>query len=58
MPLIRYRTGDAAAMLPGPCPCGSPLHRLGLVTGRILIQDGAVQVVQPRKGRPMPCTNF
>lgn len=35
MPLLRYRTGDAARMLPSPCPCGSPLHRLGPVLGRI-----------------------
>jgi phenylacetate-coenzyme A ligase PaaK-like adenylate-forming protein len=34
LPLVRYRTGDAAAMLPGPCPCGSRLRRLGPVRGR------------------------
>ena len=34
MPLIRYRTGDLAAMLPGPCPCGSAMRRLGPVCGR------------------------
>jgi phenylacetate-CoA ligase len=28
MPLIRYRTGDRARLLPGPCPCGSELLRL------------------------------
>ena len=28
MPLVRYRTGDRAALLPGRCPCGSPLRRL------------------------------
>lgn len=35
MVLLRYRTGDAAAMLPPPCRCGSPLRRLGPVRGRI-----------------------
>jgi phenylacetate-coenzyme A ligase PaaK-like adenylate-forming protein len=28
MPLIRYRTGDRGCILPGRCPCGSPLRRL------------------------------
>jgi phenylacetate-coenzyme A ligase PaaK-like adenylate-forming protein len=50
MPLIRYRTGDAARMLPGPCPCGSPLRRLGPILGRIDRQDGAPRIVQPQKG--------
>lgn len=36
MPLVRYRTGDVASLLPGPCACGSPLPRLGPVRGRIL----------------------
>ncbi|BBO85737.1 hypothetical protein DSCO28_63030 [Desulfosarcina ovata subsp. sediminis] len=35
MPLIRYRTGDRAAWLEGPCACGSILRRLGRVRGRI-----------------------
>ena len=35
MPLIRYRTGDLARLLPAPCPCGSPLRRLGQVLGRL-----------------------
>ena len=28
MPLVRYRTGDRARILPSPCPCGSELIRL------------------------------
>ena len=35
MPLIRYRTGDLSRILPGPCPCGSIVRRLGALTGRI-----------------------
>lgn len=34
MPLIRYRTGDMARRLEGPCACGSNLPRLGKVMGR------------------------
>lgn len=34
MPLLRYRTGDWAAQLPGRCGCGLALPRLGIVTGR------------------------
>jgi phenylacetate-coenzyme A ligase PaaK-like adenylate-forming protein len=41
MPLIRYRTGDIARMLPDPCPCGSALRRMGRASGR---WDGAVRL--------------
>lgn len=34
MPLLRYRTGDIATLLRGPCPCGGILPRLGRVEGR------------------------
>ncbi len=34
MPLIRYRTGDIARIIPQPCPCGSSLRRLARVKGR------------------------
>lgn len=28
MPMIRYRTRDITALLPGPCPCGRSLRRM------------------------------
>ncbi|MFZ1986676.1 MAG: DVU_1553 family AMP-dependent CoA ligase [Desulfatitalea sp.] len=28
MPLVRYRTGHLAAVMPEPCPCGSALRRM------------------------------
>lgn len=34
MPLIRYRTGDRARILPGDCPCGGVTKRIE-VTGRL-----------------------
>lgn len=34
MPFIRYRTGDHSRFLPGACPCGSRLLRLGRVEAR------------------------
>lgn len=44
MPLVRYALGDRAAMVPGPCPCGSNLRRMRLVDGRVndyvLLPDG------------------
>jgi phenylacetate-CoA ligase len=33
-PAIRYRVGDLGSLLPGPCPCGLPLSRMGPVHGR------------------------
>ena len=51
MPLVRYRTGDVARLLPGPCACGSPLRRLGPVLGRIERPEGASPcIVCPSKG--------
>lgn len=45
MPLIRYKTGDLARMLPEPCPCGTVLKRLGRVRGRleaeVVLKEGA-----------------
>jgi phenylacetate-CoA ligase len=34
MPLIRYRTGDCAALFGAPCKCGRPTPRLGPIVGR------------------------
>ena len=50
MPLIRYRTGDMAAMLPGPCVCGSPLRRLSRIRGRFRTVGDRLEVLAPRKG--------
>jgi len=36
MPLIRYRTGDIASILPyQPCPCGRTHPKLSMVRGRV-----------------------
>jgi phenylacetate-coenzyme A ligase PaaK-like adenylate-forming protein len=34
MPVLRYRTGDIAALDPSPCPCGRTLVRMSKVAGR------------------------
>ncbi|MFO7596599.1 MAG: AMP-binding protein [Desulfocurvibacter africanus] len=34
MPLVRYRTGDIAALHDDPCPCGRNSPRLGPILGR------------------------
>jgi phenylacetate-CoA ligase len=34
MPLIRYRTGDIARWLSGPCACGLPFRRLSAIRAR------------------------
>ncbi len=47
MPLLRYRTGDASAMIEEPCPCGGRLRRLARVAGRF---DRQGRVVVPQKG--------
>ena len=41
MPLIRYRTGDIARIIPQPCLCGSVLRRMERVRGR---WNGAVRL--------------
>ncbi len=35
MPLIRYRVGDVAVPLEGPCPCGRNLPRMDVRAGRV-----------------------
>lgn len=50
MPLIRYRTGDAAYWLSGPCSCGSPLRRLAPVQGRYCLENGSYVLRQVPKG--------
>jgi phenylacetate-CoA ligase len=35
MPLVRYRTGDVARWLPGPCACGLRFRRLSPLRGRL-----------------------
>ena len=35
MPLIRYRTGDIARIIPEPCPCGSSLAADGACQGQV-----------------------
>ena len=34
MPVIRYRTGDCAALFREPCPCGRTTPRIGPIVGR------------------------
>lgn len=41
MPLLRYRSGDLAHIVPGRCSCGSPLRRLARVRSRI---EGSVSL--------------
>lgn len=50
MPLIRYRTGDAATLLTQPCLCGSPAPRLGAVAGRYVWEAGRRVVRAVPKG--------
>ncbi|MBR1813075.1 MAG: AMP-binding protein [Lachnospiraceae bacterium] len=39
LPLIRYKTGDITRLLPGRCPCGSVVRRLGAVHRRADMQQ-------------------
>ena len=34
MPVLRYRTRDITALLPGPCPCGRTLRRMRRISRR------------------------
>ncbi len=51
LPLVRYRTGDAARWLAGPCPCGSFLRRLGRVPGRLAANGRGIQHLHKGQGR-------
>ena len=45
MPLLRYRTGDTAALDRSPCPCGGVTARLVKIRGRLLgssLPDGSL----------------
>ena len=51
MPLIRYRTTDAASYLEGPCPaCGRPYQRFGRIEGRLH------EFIVSASGRPISMT--
>ncbi|MBR6468595.1 MAG: AMP-binding protein [Desulfovibrio sp.] len=47
MPLLRYRTGDASWLVPGPCVCQSPSARLGSILGRF--EEGSRHINHPLK---------
>ncbi len=34
MPILRYRTRDITAMIPGPCPCGRTVRRMRRIASR------------------------
>jgi phenylacetate-CoA ligase len=51
MPLIRFRTGDLARIIPGRCPCGSPLRRMERVGNRVdsrvaLGSEGSITIAE------------
>ncbi len=50
MPLIRYRTGDVACILPGPCSCTSPLRRLSPLKGRLQRRGAHIYIEHCNKG--------
>ena len=33
-PMVRFRTGDITRIIPGPCPCGRTMRRIGRIVGR------------------------
>lgn len=50
LPLLRYKTGDAARLLPGPCACGSPLRRLGAISGRLTADGRDIEPMEKNWG--------
>ncbi len=61
LPLIRYKTGDITRILPGYCPCGSVVKRLGAVHRRAE-KDNLLAPAQPCDGHGIPvdfsCSRF
>lgn len=51
MPLIRYKTGDVAVLISGPCRCGSPLRRLSSIRGRLVREGDTCVIKHIAKGR-------
>jgi phenylacetate-CoA ligase len=45
-PLVRFKSGDRTSLMPGPCPCGRTLMRLGAITGRVdaIFSVGGIKV--------------
>lgn len=65
MPLLRYRTRDITAILPGPCPCGRTHRRIDRMRGRcddMLIIRGVnvypQQIERVLMGRPELGRNY
>lgn len=48
MPLVRYRTGDAASLRIDACHCTSPLSRIDQLLGRFA--PGTRDIIHPKKG--------
>lgn len=48
MPLVRYRTGDAASLRIDACNCTSPLSRIDRLLGRFA--PGTRDIIHPKKG--------
>ncbi|MBF0484624.1 MAG: phenylacetate--CoA ligase [Candidatus Omnitrophica bacterium] len=64
-PILRYRTRDLAAVIPGKCPCGRTHRRISRITGRtddMLIINGAnvfpSQIEQVLMNVPEVGTNY
>jgi phenylacetate-CoA ligase len=50
MPFLRYRLGDEAAPIAGPCPCGCAFPRMSVPAGRVN------DLIRLPSGAVMPCT--
>ena len=65
MPILRYRTRDITAFVPGPCACGRSHRRLARITGRtddVLVVRGVniypQQIEQVLMGLPQVGRNY